>query len=110
MSFPARIRGLARRAMPERLRQRARHWLDALDTEWHYRTARPRIRAELEHLRHIPRGLHVEGTNTCNAECVFCAYPQMERRKLVMSQELFERVVREYLAMGGQDRKSTRLN
>lgn len=102
MPFSQRLRSLARRCLPESLRQRARHGLDVLDTEWHYRTARGRIRAELEHLRHIPRGLHVEGTNTCNAECVFCAYPQMERKKLVMSKVLFERVVRDYLAMGGQ--------
>ena len=102
MSIKNRLKTLARRALPESLRQSARHWLDVIDTEWHFRTARGRIRAELEHLRHIPRGLHVEGTNTCNAECVFCAYPQMERKKLVMSQELFERVVRDYLAMGGQ--------
>lgn len=101
MSVNGLLKSIARRSLPAGLRQRARHWLDALDTEWHFRTSRGRIRAELEHLRHIPRGLHVEGTNTCNAECVFCAYPQMERKKLVMSQELFERVVRDYIAMGG---------
>jgi radical SAM protein with 4Fe4S-binding SPASM domain len=102
MVFTHRLRSLARRALPDSLRQRARHWLDVLDTEWHFRTSRGRIRAELEHLRHIPRGLHVEGTNTCNAVCVFCAYPQMQRKKMVMSQELFERVVHDYLEMGGQ--------
>ncbi len=102
MSPIRRLKSLARNSLPESWRQRARHWLDLLDTEWHFRTSRRRIRAELERLRHIPRGLHVEGTNTCNAECVFCAYPQMERKKMVMSQELFERVVRDYLAMGGQ--------
>lgn len=101
MSFAQRLRALARRAVPERFRQRARHWLDVADTEWHFRSSRQRIRAELERLRRIPRGLHVEGTNTCNAECVFCAYPQMERRKQVMTRELFESVVRDYLAMGG---------
>src|SRR5690349_13228570 len=101
MSVPSLVRAVARRALPRGLRRRARRFLDVLDTEWHFRTARGRIRAELEHLRRIPRGLHVEGTNTCNAECVFCAYPQMERKKQVMSKELFERVVRDYVAMGG---------
>jgi radical SAM protein with 4Fe4S-binding SPASM domain len=101
MSLSQRLKSLARRALPAGLRPRVRHWLDVLDTEWHFRTSRGRIRAELERLRPIPRGLHVEGTNTCNAECVFCAYPQMERKKQVMTPELFERVVREYLAMGG---------
>ncbi len=101
MSLPRKIKALARRSLPDAWRASARHWLDVLDTEWHFRTSRGRIRAELEHLRKIPRGLHVEGTNTCNAECVFCAYPQMERKKQVMTQELFERVVSDYLAMGG---------
>lgn len=101
MGIVQRLKSTARRALPDSWRARARHWLDVLDTEWHFRTSRRRIRGELEALRRIPRGLHVEGTNTCNAECVFCAYPQMERKKQVMDRELFERVVRQYLSMGG---------
>lgn len=79
-----------------------RHVLDALNTEWHYRTRRGEIRAHLESLRRLPRGLHVEGTNICNAECVFCAYPQMERRKTTMSMDDFRAVVAQYVAMGGR--------
>jgi radical SAM protein with 4Fe4S-binding SPASM domain len=83
------------------VRARIRHGLELVDTELHRRFRRRAIRARLEELRKIPRGLHVEGTNICNAKCVFCAYPQMERRKETMPLALFERVVREYLAMGG---------
>ena len=88
-------------ALPPAFRARLRHALDVLDTEWHFRLARPGIRARLEELRPLPRGLHIEGTNICNARCVFCAYPQMERRKQTMSMDDFRRVVGEYVAMGG---------
>ncbi|MEM9801926.1 MAG: radical SAM/SPASM domain-containing protein [Planctomycetota bacterium] len=88
--------------MPDGLAGRLRHALDVLNTEWHHRFRRAEIRARLETLRRIPRGLHVEGTNICNAKCVFCAYPQMERRKTTMEMKDFVGVVDEYLAMGGR--------
>lgn len=47
-----------------------------------------------------PGTLYIEGTNICNARCVFCAYPQMERPKATMPMELFQKVVDEYLALG----------
>ena len=101
MSLLAPLRRAARAALPDAARARARRWLDVLDTELHYRLRRGPIRRRLEGLRRIPRGLHVEGTNVCNARCVFCAYPQMERRKTTMSMEDFRKVVGDYLAMGG---------
>ena len=79
--------------LPEGARQWARATLDVMDTEFHFRFRRRAVRERLEALRPLPRGLHVEGTNICNAECVFCAYPQMERRKQTMSMEDFRRVV-----------------
>ena len=88
--------------LPDPARAWMRHVADVVDTEFHYRFRRGEIRRHLEALRRIPRGLHVEGTNICNAACVFCAYPQMERRKQTMSIEAFERVVREYVAIGGR--------
>lgn len=97
-SLKAGLRAL----LPARARRSVRHALDVLDTEFHYRFRRAPIRARLEELRRIPRGLHVEGTNICNAKCVFCAYPQMERRKQTMSMEDFRRVVDQYLEMGGR--------
>ena len=96
------VRRFARGFLSADTRQRVRHALDVLNTQYHARVRRGAIRARLEELRRLPRGLHVEGTNICNARCVFCAYPQMERRKQTMSMEDFRRVVADYVAMGGR--------
>ena len=50
----------------------------------------------------LPLYLSIETTNACNARCVFCAYPDMKRPKQIMSQEVFEDVVRQYVDMGGR--------
>lgn len=102
MSALRRARSKAVSWLPDSTRAWMRHVLDVVNTEYHFRLRRAEIRAHLESLRRIPRGLHVEGTNICNAECVFCAYPQMERRKQTMSMEDFENVVDQYVAMGGK--------
>ena len=47
-----------------------------------------------------PHTLYIEGTNICNARCVFCAYPQMKRPKTTMPMETFRDVVEQYLALG----------
>ena len=47
------------------------------------------------------RGLGVETTNHCNANCIFCAYSYMTRPKGEMSMELFKKIVREYAEIGG---------
>lgn len=52
-------------------------------------------------LRAVPLILQIETTNACNAACVFCAYPSMQRKKGVMSMELFNKVLDDYAAMGG---------
>jgi radical SAM protein with 4Fe4S-binding SPASM domain len=101
MSILSQVRAGFRDALPEPVRAWGRHVLEVLNTEHHLRFHRGAIKGRLEELRKIPRGLHVEGTNICNAKCVFCAYPQMERKKQTMSMEAFERVVTEYLDMGG---------
>lgn len=54
-------------------------------------------------VRAWPHELYVEGTNICNAACVFCAYPQMQRPKKVMPMELFTKAVDQYADMGGGD-------
>lgn len=74
--------------------------------EAYRRFQRPRTEtAETEALRSRVRSapliLQVETTNACNAECVFCAYPRMKRKKGVMSLSLFEQLVAEYAAAGG---------
>lgn len=48
-----------------------------------------------------PLYIGIETTNICNAACVFCAYPKMQREKGVMSPELFEKVIGDYADMGG---------
>lgn len=101
MSALRTVRSHVAALLPRRARSFARHALDVLNTEWHWRFRRREIRARLETLRRIPRGLHVEGTNICNAECVFCAYPQMERKKQTMAMDDFRAIVESYLAMGG---------
>lgn len=47
-----------------------------------------------------PHTLYIEGTNVCNARCVFCAYPLMKRAKATMPMETFANVVEQYLALG----------
>ncbi|MEZ6021815.1 MAG: radical SAM protein [Planctomycetota bacterium] len=91
-----------RSLLPAGLRRALRHAADVLNTEYHYRFRRRAVRASLEALRPLPRGLHIEGTNICNAECVFCAYPVMQRRKKVMPMEDFRAVIDDYVAMGGR--------
>lgn len=102
MSALKRARSSVSAWLPDSTRAWMRHVMDVVDTEYHFRLHRAQIRSHLEALRRIPRGLHVEGTNICNAACVFCAYPQMERKKQTMSMEDFRRIVEEYVAMGGR--------
>lgn len=47
--------------------------------------------------------IYVEVTNVCNAKCVFCAYPDMERPKEVMSLEHFKSVVSQWVELGGDE-------
>lgn len=50
-----------------------------------------------------PIALYIEGTNICNARCVFCAYPQMERPKVTMTMDVFQSAVDQHLAMGSTE-------
>src|SRR5947209_4780539 len=49
-----------------------------------------------------PTALAIDGTNICNARCVFCAYPQMERPKKIMPVSEFKNFVSQYVRMGGR--------
>ena len=44
--------------------------------------------------------LSIEGTNVCNAKCVFCANTVMERKKQPLPMELFKKAVDELAATG----------
>lgn len=50
-----------------------------------------------------PFNLHIEPTNACNVDCVFCAYQYMERPKKVMPMDLYLKALDDYCAMGGGD-------
>jgi radical SAM protein with 4Fe4S-binding SPASM domain len=45
----------------------------------------------------------IETTNICNAACVFCANPVMERRKQPLDMALFKKAVDELAAMGASE-------
>lgn len=47
-----------------------------------------------------PKAVFIEVANICNARCVFCAYPDMERQKNTMSLPLFKKCIEECLAVG----------
>lgn len=50
---------------------------------------------------YYPKGLGIEVTNLCNANCVFCAYRYRARPVAFMSQEMFETLIDQYVSMGG---------
>jgi len=76
--------------------------LDTLSTEYNFRFRASKIQEKLNFIRRIPKNLHIEGTNICNAKCTFCAYSQMERAKETMPMEDFQRILDEYVVMGGK--------
>ena len=48
-----------------------------------------------------PFELHLELTNLCNANCVFCPYQFQEREVQFMSDEVFQKAVADYVSIGG---------
>jgi radical SAM protein with 4Fe4S-binding SPASM domain len=48
-----------------------------------------------------PFELHLELTNICNANCVFCPYQFQERPKQFMADEVFYKAVSDYMAIQG---------
>lgn len=48
-----------------------------------------------------PFELHLELTNLCNADCVFCPYQFQEREVQFMPDEVFQKAVSDYVAIGG---------
>lgn len=48
-----------------------------------------------------PSYLDIEMTNICNSLCCFCPYKYMKRLKGMMSDEIFEKTVRDYVKIGG---------
>jgi len=46
-------------------------------------------------------GLRIETCNICNANCIFCAYQYQKRKKRIMSEEMFNKLIDDYNVMGG---------
>jgi MoaA/NifB/PqqE/SkfB family radical SAM enzyme len=55
----------------------------------------------LEAMAARPFELHLELTNLCNANCVFCPYQFQEREVEFMSDEVFRKAVNDYVSIGG---------
>jgi MoaA/NifB/PqqE/SkfB family radical SAM enzyme len=45
--------------------------------------------------------LRVETCNICNANCILCAYKYQKRKKIIMSENMFNKTIKDYSAMGG---------
>ena len=50
----------------------------------------------------LPEIVQIEGTNICNAKCVFCPRDEMDRKQGVMDMALFRKIVDECAALGVQ--------
>jgi MoaA/NifB/PqqE/SkfB family radical SAM enzyme len=69
----------------------------------HERRIRRRIRREFDRSRPnglLPRQLAIETVNHCNAACVMCPYPSLERHKGFMSVETHKLIVDKVAAWG----------
>lgn len=59
-----------------------------------------------ENLRAIetrPWNLHVELSNICNANCIFCAYQYQSRPEKIMADAVYRKALDDYCALGGGD-------
>jgi radical SAM protein with 4Fe4S-binding SPASM domain len=59
------------------------------------------VRKTLDSMALRPFELHLELTNLCNADCVFCPYQFQTREVQFMSDEVFQKSVQDYIAAGG---------
>jgi len=59
------------------------------------------LRRTLEAMARRPFELHLELTNLCNADCVFCPYQFQQRRVEFMGDEVFRKAVADFIECGG---------
>ena len=59
------------------------------------------LRPTLEAMALRPFELHLELTNLCNADCIFCPYQYQTRKIEFMPDEVFYKAVRDYVYCGG---------
>ncbi len=55
----------------------------------------------LEAMALRPFELHIELTNLCNADCVFCPYQFQQRKTEFMSNRIFEKALSDFVEIGG---------
>jgi pyruvate-formate lyase-activating enzyme len=55
----------------------------------------------LKQIEARPWNLHIELTNICNANCIFCAYHLQSRKKTIMEKEIYSKALNDYCVMGG---------
>lgn len=67
------------------------------------RVGEDRFQENLRIIEARPWNLHVELSNICNANCIFCAYQYQTRPQKIMSDEVYLKALDEYCAMGGGD-------
>lgn len=48
-----------------------------------------------------PWCIHIETTNICSANCIFCAYQYQTRDKIIMEDSVYQKIIDEYCEMGG---------
>lgn len=59
------------------------------------------IERTLDSMSARPFELHLELTNLCNANCIFCPYQFQTRDIQFMTDEVFEKAVNDYISIGG---------
>tara|TARA_B110000971_G_scaffold146481_1_gene149556 strand:+ start:543 stop:1595 length:1053 start_codon:yes stop_codon:yes gene_type:complete len=51
--------------------------------------------------------LSIETVNTCNADCIFCAYQYQTREKGIMDFDMYKEIIRDFVKTGGGDMSLT---
>ncbi len=92
------IRRLVRAVLPAQGVDALKH----IEKVLRYYLKRRSVQRALDHVLDTSQIIivHLETTNICNAKCVFCAYPEMERAHTTMAMEPFTKVVDKCIAEG----------
>jgi MoaA/NifB/PqqE/SkfB family radical SAM enzyme len=65
------------------------------------RITNPEFLYTLQQIEKRPWNLHIENTNICNANCIFCAYQFQARTKTIMGKEIYSKALTDYCSIGG---------
>ena len=65
------------------------------------RIGRPEFLYNLRQIESRPWNLHIELTNICNANCIFCAYHLQSRKQMIMGKAVYSKALGDYCALGG---------